>query len=126
MKKNILLEESSILSNNILLLCDNISKKGGVSNIIFQLRKSVTSIHANIREGNYPQSLADMLSKFQIARKECYETEGWLQILKDNNYINEIEFKKLRNLAGKIRRLLIASCKTLENNIKQHYKGENL
>lgn len=91
----------------------------GVSNIIFQLRKSVTSIHANIREGNYPQSLADMLSKFQIARKECYETEGWLQTLFDNNILFIEEFKNLRNLAGKIRRLLASSCKTIEEKIQK-------
>ncbi|MBE6655170.1 MAG: four helix bundle protein [Ruminococcaceae bacterium] len=29
---------------------------------------------ANISEAQYPQSLADMLSKFEIARKECMET----------------------------------------------------
>ena len=119
MKKNILLEDSQILANMILELCDKLSNNKGVANIIFQLRKSGTSVHANIREGNYPQSLADMLSKFQIARKECYETEGWLQILFDNKHLPIEEFKKLRNLAGKIRRVLTSSCKTIDSKIQK-------
>ena len=117
-KKNLLLEDSQKLSNNILKLCNSLSKNKDVSNIIFQLRKSGTSVHANIREGNYPQSLADMLSKFQIARKECYETEGWLQTLYNNEYISLEYFKQLRNLAGKIRKLLTSSCITIERKIK--------
>jgi four helix bundle protein len=60
-----------------------------------------------------------MLSKFQIARKECYETEGWLQILFDNKHLQLEEFKILRNLAGKIRKLLTSSCKTIENKMQK-------
>lgn len=43
--------------------------------------KSSSSVYANIREANYGQSKADMLSKFEIALKECSETEDWLQLL---------------------------------------------
>lgn len=118
MKKNILLEDSQVLANKIMQLCDSMSNIKNVQNTIFQLRKSGTSIHANIREGNYPQSLPDMLSKFQIAKKECFETEGWLQNLFDNEYITLKIFKDLRNLLGKIRRLLISSCITIEKKIK--------
>ncbi len=38
-------------------------------------------VYANIREANYGQSKADMLSKFEITLKECNETESWLQLL---------------------------------------------
>ena len=40
------------------------------------IRKSTSSVYANICEVNYGQSKADMLSKFEIALKECSETEG--------------------------------------------------
>ena len=42
--------------------------------------KEFSSVFANISEAQYPQSLADMLSKFEIARKECMETESWLKL----------------------------------------------
>ena len=47
----------------------------------FSIRKSSSSVYANIREANYGQRKADMLSKFEIALKECSETEGWLRLL---------------------------------------------
>ena len=57
---------------------------------------------------------ADMLSKFEIALKECSETEGWLQLLFNTNGIDEDTHKKHRNLCGRIRRMLISTCKTLK------------
>lgn len=51
-------------------------------NIEFQIKKSSSSVYANIREANYAQSPYDMIAKFEIALKECYETEGWLSLLR--------------------------------------------
>ena len=57
-----------------------------------------------------------MVSKFEIALKECSETEGWLKLLFKTNAIEEENFKEYRNLCGRIRRMLISSCKTLKEN----------
>jgi len=63
-------------------------------------------VFANITEAQYPQSLADMLSKFKIARKECAETESWLKFLYNTKAIDEATFKTYRNLCGRIQRML--------------------
>jgi four helix bundle protein len=115
MSKNYLLTYSEQLATEIELMCKNCQVS---SNTIFQIRKSSSSVYANIREANYGQSKADMLSKFEIALKECNETEGWLQLLFNTNDIDEITYKKRRNLCGRIRRMLIASCKTLKESKK--------
>ncbi len=115
MSKNYLFIYSEQLATDIELLCQNIKAP---SNSIFQIRKSSSSVYANIREANYGQSKADMLSKFEIALKECSETEGWLQVLFNTNVVDEDVFKKNRNLCGRIRRMLITSCKTLKDNNK--------
>ena len=115
MSKNCLLNYAEQLATDAELLCQNIKAP---SNTLFQLRKSSSSVYANIREANYGQSKADMLSKFEIALKECSETEGWLQLLFNTQAINEETFKSHRNLCGRIRRMLIASCKTLKENAK--------
>ena len=115
MAKNYLLVYSEQLATNIELLCQNIKAP---SNTLFQIRKSSSSVYANIREANYGQSKADMLSKFEIALKECSETEGWLQLLFNTNIIDEAAYKNDRNLCGRIRRMLIASCKTLKDHAK--------
>ena len=116
MAKNYLLTYSEQLATNIELLCQNIKV---VSNTLFQIRKSSSSVYANIREANYGQSKADMLSKFEIALKECSETEGWLQLLYNTNGIDEETYKNYRNFCGRIRRMLIASCKTLKEKLQE-------
>ena len=115
MAKNYLLIYAEQLATDIELLCQNTKTS---SNTLFQLRKSSSSVYANIREANYGQSKADMLSKFEIALKECSETEGWLQLLYNTKGIDETTYKNHRNLCGRIRRMLIASCKTLKENMK--------
>ncbi|MBQ8586845.1 MAG: four helix bundle protein [Oscillospiraceae bacterium] len=115
MPKNYLLIYSEQLATEIELLCQNTKTS---SNTLFQIRKSSSSVYANIREANYGQSKADMLSKFEIALKECSETEGWLQLLYNTKGIDETTYKNHRNLCGRIRRMLIASCKTLKENTK--------
>ena len=114
MAKNYLLIYSENLATNIELLCQNIKAS---SNTLFQIRKSSSSVYANIREANYGQSKADMLSKFEIALKECNETEGWLKLLYNTNIISEEIYKNHRNLCGRIKRLLISSCRTLKESL---------
>ena len=118
MKDNPLLKNAEQLAIDIETLCKTLERKDN-SNAIFQIRKSSSSAFANITEAQYPQSLPDMLSKFKIARKECVETESWLKLLYSNNAIDEIAFKKYRNLCGRIQRILTASCITIENKIDQ-------
>ncbi len=107
-------------SEKLAARCENLCKtlSHGNSNTAFQLRKSSTSVFANISEAQYPQSLADMLSKLKIARKECLESESWLKQLFNTSTIDEETFKDLRNLCGRIRRMLTASCVTIEKKIE--------
>lgn len=109
--KNDLLNYAEQLSTQIPLLCKKIKNE---NNVCFQIKKSSSSVYANILEANYGQSVADMISKFEIALKEAAETEGWLKILFQTNSIDESIFKEYRNLCGRIRRLLIASIRTLK------------
>jgi len=113
MKRNYLLEYSKKLAMDIVTLCENIETE---KNAVFQIKKSSSSVYANIREGNYRQSPADMVSKFEIALKEVYETEGWLEVLNCNDTIDDATYKFYRNLCGRIRRLLIASIRTIKTN----------
>ena len=117
MKDNPLMKYSEELAVEIEKLCKSLEKKDN-SNTIFQIRKSSSSVFANISEAQYPQSLPDMLSKFKIARKECVETESWLKLLYSSNNIDEDTFKKYRNLCGRIQRMLTASCITIEKKIQ--------
>ena len=116
MARNYLLTYAEQLATDVEVLCQNIKAH---SNTLFQLRKSSSSVYANIREANYGQSKADMLSKFEIALKECSETEGWLKLLYNTKVIDEDTYKSHRNLCGRIRRMLISSCKTLKEKLQE-------
>lgn len=117
MKNNHLMKCSEQLAVEIEKMCKSLDNKKDNANTMLQIRKSSSSVFANITEAQYPQSLPDMLSKFKIARKECVETESWLKLLFSSNSIDEITFKKYRNLCGRIQRMLTASCITIENKI---------
>jgi hypothetical protein len=57
MPKNYLLIYSEQLATDIELHCQNIKAP---SNTLFQIRKSLSSVYANIREANYGQSRANL------------------------------------------------------------------
>ena len=118
MKDNPLLKYAEQLAVQIDALCKTLESKDS-ANTVFQIRKSSSSVFANIYEAQFPQSLPDMLSKFKIARKECVETESWLKLLNANGSIDEDTFRKYRNLCGRIQRMLTASCITIEKKIDQ-------
>ena len=112
MRENKLADLSMDFSVCILLLCDQIQGHYSLKN---QLERSATSIGANIREANYAQSPADFISKLQIALKECYETEYWLELLEKSKLIPQEALKKPIHDCGSIRRMLVSSVTTLKN-----------
>ena len=113
MTNNIIVDLSMDFSVSIVTLCDGIKGKSAIVN---QLLRSGTSIGANVHEGQYASSKADFISKFQIALKECHETEYWLKLFVKTNLISEEAYIKLSNDSGKIRRILIASINTAKLN----------
>ena len=115
-KRNLLLEYSEELAVKIVKLC---SKYKIDSNTVLKIKKSSSSVFANITEAQYPQSLEDMHSKLEIARKECAETESWLKLIFASGAIEEETFKSHHNLCGRIKRILTASCITIENKLNQ-------
>ncbi len=71
-----------------------------------QLLRSGTSIGANIREALNAQSKPDFIHKLSIAQKECDETLYWLELLKETNYISEIEFDSINTDASELLKII--------------------
>ena len=114
MKENKLLTISQEFAVDIIKISQELKRK---KEHVFsdQIKRSGTSISANIAEGNNPQSRADMISKFEIALKEATETENWLTVLKDSDIISVENFEILHKKVVKIKILLIKSIKTLKS-----------
>ena len=119
MSNNILVDYSMDFSVLIVNICDAIKGKSALTN---QLLRSGTSIGANIHEANYAQSKADFVHKLQIALKECYESEYWLELFARTNMISQETYAKAKNDCGKIRRMLISSI----NTTKEKYNVQGI
>ncbi len=77
-----------------------------------QFLKSGTSIGANVHEAIRAQSRADFASKMGIALKESQETDYWLDLLHETDYIGDDAFTDLRARNNELLRLLTSICKT--------------
>lgn len=116
MRENKIVDLSKQFAVNIVNLCRGIKEQRKGNVLLNQLLRSGTSIGANIHETNYASGKADFINKFQIALKECYESDYWLELFRDTNMITNDEYDKLFNECSKIRKLLIASINTAKKN----------
>lgn len=87
-----------------------------------QLLRSGTSIGANINEAVSAQSKRDFVHKLSISLKEGRETIYWLRLLKDSNYIEELEFNKLYNSCEEIIKMLT---KTILTTKERYFKSDS-
>ena len=117
MEGQTLIELSKVFAIEIIKICKDIRENRNEKVLVNQLLRSGTSIGANIHEGNYASSRLDFINKFQIALKECYETEYWLELFKETNYIDQNEYMNLRESCNKIRKKLTASIQTAKKNL---------
>ena len=113
---SILRDKAKDFAKEIVFACRDMKKERKESVLINQILRSATSIGANIYEAQYAQGTKDFISKLEIAQKECYETEYWLELLFETECISEEKYKKLHNDCGAIRRMLISSLKTVKAN----------
>ena len=114
MSNSIMRDKAKEFAKNIVFLCRNMKVEHKETVLINQLLRSGTSIGANIHEAQYAQGTKDFISKLEIAQKECYETEYWLELLYETGCIEEANYKSIQNDCGAIRRMLIASLNTIK------------
>ena len=114
MKPHPLAEQSLDFAVEIVRLCDSIDRHAVLKN---QLLRAATSIGANIREANYGCSDADFVLKMQIALKECYESQYWLELMVSTHALTQEEIAPLVKLCGSIRFKLIRSIKKVKERL---------
>ena len=109
-----LCDKAKAFAKEIVILCREIKTMHREAVLTNQLLRSGTSIGANLHGAQYAQGTKDFISKLEIAQKECYETEYWLELLFETGYIPADQYKTLQNTCGSIRRMLIASISTVK------------
>ena len=89
-----------------------------------QLERSGTAIGANVFEAQQAQSKKDYLSKMNIALKEAVETEYWLKLLFESDYIDDKQYDSINRDCIELNKLLISIVKTTKLNLKMQLTDE--
>lgn len=85
-----------------------------------QMLRSGTAIGALIREAEHAESKADFIHKLSIALKEANETEYWLMLLHDTDYIDDKSFSSIIIDCQELIEMLISIIKTSKENNKKN------
>tara|TARA_R110002126_G_scaffold291165_1_gene450654 strand:+ start:609 stop:968 length:360 start_codon:yes stop_codon:yes gene_type:complete len=84
-----------------------------------QLLRSGTSIGAQVRESEHAESKLDFIHKLAIAQKEANESDYWLELLFQSDYLKESEFKSLNSDIIEINKTLASIIISTKNNLKR-------
>lgn len=114
--KNIIQEKSYKFALRIVKLYQHLLKEKKEFVLSKQVLKSGTSIGANIEEAIGGQSKADFIAKVQIALKEARETNFWIRLLSDSNYIEKKLSESLTKDVEEIIKILVSILKTAKSN----------
>ena len=113
---NAVREKSFRFAKRIVKLCRFLRQTQDEYIMTKQLFRSGTSIGANVAESKYAQSRPDFVSKLSIALKESGETEYWLRLLYETNYLTEEQFASILHDCEELEKLLAAIVKTAKDN----------
>ena len=115
MADSILRTKAKDFAKSIVLLCRKMKQNGVEAALVNQLLRCGTSVGANIHEAQYAQGTKDFISKFEIALKECNESDYWLELLYETDSITETDFRNYKALCIELRRMLVSTVTTLKN-----------
>jgi len=112
MSKNVVKDKSYAFALKIIKIYKELKLDQREFILSKQLLRSGTAIGALIMESELAQSKADFINKMNIALKEANETEYWLMLLKDSDYLGKEMFDNIIIDCREIVRLLISIVKT--------------
>ena len=84
-----------------------------------QLLRSGTSVGANIRESEHAQSKNDFIHKLSIAQKEANESDYWLELLFQSEYLTDSQFQSLKIDIVEINKILASIIISTKQNLKK-------
>jgi four helix bundle protein len=82
-----------------------------------QLLRSGTAIGALVREAEQAESRLDFIHKLAIALKEANETDYWIRILQETNFLSDAEAESILYDNAELLKLLTRIIKTTKSKI---------
>lgn len=112
MKKNIIKEKSFEFALRIVKLYKYLKADQKEFVLSKQILRSGTSIGAMVREAEQAESKADFIHKLAIALKEANETEYWIELLYQSDYLQEGQYESIAADVNEILKILTSIIKT--------------
>ena len=116
MSENVLLDKSKAFALRIIKMYKYLMEEKKEFILSKQILRSGTSIGANAREASRGQSKADFYAKLYISLKEADETQYWLELLYESDYLPETEYKTIYGECEELIRILVSITKKQKNN----------
>ena len=123
-KKNVLKEKSFAFAVRSVKLCRYLRAEKQEFILSKQILRSGTSIGANIVEACGAQSDNDFIAKLHISLKEANESQYWIRLLQECEYISHNQGEDLIMDVGEIIALITASLKTIKKKHVDNKKNE--
>lgn len=119
MKESIIKDKTKSFALRIIKLYKYLTLVSDMKEYVMskQVLRSGTSIGANVKEALRGQSKADFRAKMNIALKEASETEYWLELLHESDYISEEQFQSIIADNIEIIKILTSIVKNVDNNV---------
>lgn len=119
MKENVIKNKSFAFGKRIVRMCAYLEENKKEYILSKQLKRSGTAPGALVREAEHAESRKDFIHKMSIALKEANESEYWIQMVKEGNYISQNEFESIWSDCNEIIKILVAIIKSSKGD-----KGE--
>jgi four helix bundle protein len=117
-RPDIVKDKSFVFANRIIKLYIYLSKHQYTYVLNKQLLRSRTAIGALVRESKNAESKPYFIHKLGIAQKECDETMYWLELLNENKFITETQFKSIYSDALELLKIIRSSILTAKKSIR--------
>jgi len=114
---NVIMDKSKAFAIRIIRLYQHLSRDEKEFVLSKQVLRSGTSIGANVREAHRGQSKRDFIAKMNIALKEAAETEYWIELLHETNYIDTNAYTSISRDCSELNKLLISIIKSSNKDL---------
>ena len=84
-----------------------------------QLLRSGTAIGALVYEAEHAESKPDFIHKMAISQKEANETDYWLELLFQSDYLTKTQFQSLKSDIIEINKIIASIIISAKNNIRK-------
>jgi four helix bundle protein len=112
MKESIVRQKSYLFALRVIKAYKYLTQEQREFVLSKQVLRSGTSIGALVKEAEHAQSRADFIHKMNVALKEANETEYWLMLLKDSEYIETKSYSSIHQDCSELIKLLASIVKT--------------